>query len=95
MKLFRAYRQMNDHYTDATGVSQRSVVSAPDWWDTYGSRSYGDNNNEARGELRRIAMRVTSCIAGAAAAERAQKEMTLVQTKSRNRLSDIKMDIMV
>lgn len=40
-------------------------------------------------------MRVTMCIAGAAASERAHKEMAFVHTKSRNRLQDTRMNDMV
>ena len=93
LQEFNYYRQQMGHYSCEVAMSERTKMQAAEWWQIYGSRN--NENTEIEGELRRIAIRVTMCVAGAAASERGHKEMAFVHTKVRNRLSDERMNKLV
>jgi len=69
---------------EAIGITVGSI-----WWENYALGLPGGNEND----LRKIAMRVLSCVSGASASERSHKAVNFVHSKTRNRLLPSKMEM--
>jgi hypothetical protein len=91
---FTQYINKEGHYSDMFSIADRETMTAAEWWDRNGSRE-NTFNADVDGHLRKIGLKVTSCIAGAAASERAHKEWAFIMTKVRNRLTNWKVNDLV
>ena len=72
-----AYKQRQGVFGRDVTIDNARLMSAADWWLEYG---------DAVPELQLVAVRVCGAVSVAGSAERGQKEMTFLLTKSRNRM---------
>jgi hypothetical protein len=76
VREFSVYRNQEASFASELAQKESRTLSAARWWDSYG---------RSTPNLRLVAMRVCSCIAGASSSERAHKTMGFVHSKVRNR----------
>ena len=87
LQEFNEYINCRGHYSNPDSMKARGTITASEWWECYGSET-----GISEGKLKEMGMRVCMCVAGAAASERGHKEMAIVHSKVRNKLSPEKVN---